>query len=91
LYIGWNEWIGTEVLFILHSIENGKTSVEFQHVGLTPSLSCYSMCSKGWNDTLLHLQQYVENGETNAHVPKTGLKGFLSRAAFKLFSRKYTK
>ncbi len=55
------------------------------------TLSCYKMCSKGWDDTLLHLQQYVENGETNAHVPKTGLKGILSRSAFKFFSKKYMK
>lgn len=88
---GWNEWIGTDVIFRLQSFETGKTSVEFQHIGLTPSLSCYKMCSKGWDDTLLHLQQYVENGEINAHVPQTGLKGVLSRSAFKVFTRKYTK
>ena len=87
---GWNEWIDTEVLFNLTSIEDGKTSLEFQHIGLTPSLSCYKMCSKGWDDTLLHLKQYVENGEKNAHVPKKGLKGLVSRSAFKIFSRKYT-
>lgn len=88
---GWNEWIGTDVLFILRPLENGKTSVEFQHIGLTPTLSCYKMCTKGWEDTLLHLKQYVEDGEKNAHVPKSGVKGILSRTAFKLFSRKYTK
>lgn len=88
---GWNEWKGTDVVFILRSIGTRKTSVEFQHNGLTPSLSCYKMCSKGWDNTLLHLQQYVEHGEANAHVPKTGLKGVLSRSAFKVFSRKYTK
>lgn len=88
---GWSEWKETDVLFTLHSNENGKTIVEFQHLGLTPSLACYKMCSKGWDDTLHHLQQYVENGETNAHVPKTGLKGILSRSAFKFFSKKYMK
>ncbi|PUB16726.1 SRPBCC domain-containing protein [Paenisporosarcina sp. OV554] len=88
---GWNEWKGTDVVFKLRSIDERKTSVEFQHIGLTPSLSCYKMCSKGWDDTLLHLQQYVENGETNAHVPHTGLKGVLSRSAFKVFTRQYTK
>ena len=87
---GWNEWIGTDVIFSLQASKTGKTTVEFQHIGLTPSLSCYKMCSKGWEDTLLHLKQYVENGETNAHVPKTGVKGVLSRFAFKVFSRKYT-
>ena len=88
---GWNEWKGTDVIFILRSTGPGKTTVEFKHTGLTPSLSCYKMCSKGWDDTLLHLKQYVENGQSNAHIPKSGVQGILSRFAFKVFSRKYTK
>ena len=86
---GWNEWKGTEVLFTLRPLEDQKTVLEFQHLGLTPSLSCYKMCYKGWDDTLLHLQQYVETGEITAHVPKSGVKGVLARSAFKFFSKKY--
>jgi hypothetical protein len=40
---------------------------------------------------LLFLKKYVENGQLNAHIPKSGLNGVLSRFAFKVFSRKYTK
>jgi uncharacterized protein YndB with AHSA1/START domain len=88
---GWNEWIGTEVLFTLKTLDNEKSELLFEHNGLVPSLLCYNMCSKGWNDTLHHLKKYVETGEALAHVPNKGLKGIISRTAFKIFSRKYTR
>jgi uncharacterized protein YndB with AHSA1/START domain len=88
---GWNEWLGTEVIFTLSESENGHTTLQFEHVGLVPSLKCYKMCSQGWENTLKSLKSYVENGKGNPHVPKTGLLGVLSRTAFNVFSRKYRK
>jgi uncharacterized protein YndB with AHSA1/START domain len=88
---GWNEWIGTEVTFTLTENSEGGTELHFAHKGLTPDLSCYKMCSNGWENTLKSLQDYVNTGKGTPHIPKTGLTGIMARTAFKVFSRKYMK
>ena len=82
---GWNEWKGTEVVF---AIRDGE--IMFEHIGLSPDLKCYKMCSQGW-DTFIQksLKDYVERGQGQPHVPKTGFKGKLARTAFKVFSSRY--
>jgi len=42
------EWNNTEVVFIL-SEENGKTTIDFTHIGLVPEVDCYEACEKGWD------------------------------------------
>ncbi|HEU4718325.1 MAG TPA: SRPBCC domain-containing protein [Bacteroidia bacterium] len=42
------EWKATEVVFEL-SEENGKTRIDFTHVGLVPEVECYEACEKGWD------------------------------------------
>lgn len=88
---GWNEWIGTEVVFTLSENGEGGTDLIFEHKGLTPDLKCYKMCANGWGNTLKSLKDYVDTGKGNPHVPKSGLTGVMARTAFKVFSRKYTK
>ncbi|WLD91774.1 SRPBCC domain-containing protein [Alkalihalobacillus sp. AL-G] len=86
---GWSEWVGTEVVFTLSESEEGGTTLQFEHIGLTPDLKCYKMCSKGWDTTLKSLKAFVDTGKGKPHVPKTGVSGVLSRTAFKVFSRQY--
>lgn len=87
---GWNEWLGTEVVFTITDREDGGADLLFEHKGLTPNLKCYNMCSKGW-DTFIKqsLKDYIDFGKGQPHVPKTGLKGRLASTAFKLFSSRY--
>lgn len=41
------EWIGTKLIFKITS-EEGKTKVQFTHVGLTPEYECYNVCFDAW-------------------------------------------
>jgi uncharacterized protein YndB with AHSA1/START domain len=41
------EWDGTDIVFEILR-KGGKTELRFTHVGLVPTVECYSTCSKGW-------------------------------------------
>lgn len=41
------EWAGTRLIFDVHE-NNGVTTVNFKHEGLTPDVECYKDCEKGW-------------------------------------------
>lgn len=43
-----HEWTNTKIEFEISS-HNGKTRVNFTHIGLTPVVECYSACVQGWN------------------------------------------
>jgi uncharacterized protein YndB with AHSA1/START domain len=55
------EWAGTHITFLVHPDDGGST-LEFQHQGLTPQLECYEHCSRGWDHFLPSLRDYVETG-----------------------------
>jgi uncharacterized protein YndB with AHSA1/START domain len=57
-----SEWVGTEIVFRLTPTIEGKTRLDFEHVGLVPALECYDLCRNGWNHFLASLQQLVETG-----------------------------
>jgi len=57
-----SEWAGTEIVFRLTPTVDGKTRLDFEHVGLVPALECYDLCRNGWNHFLASLRQLVETG-----------------------------
>jgi uncharacterized protein YndB with AHSA1/START domain len=57
-----DEWVGTEIAFRLTPTFDGKTRLDFEHVGLVPSLECYAMCERGWRYFLGSLKQLAETG-----------------------------
>ena len=57
-----DEWVGTEIVFRLTPTIDGKTRLDFEHVGLVSTLECYDLCRNGWNYFLASLQQLVETG-----------------------------
>jgi len=57
-----DEWVGTEIVFRLTPTVNGKTRLDFEHIGLVPALECYDRCNKGWNYFLASLHRYAETG-----------------------------
>jgi uncharacterized protein YndB with AHSA1/START domain len=58
-----DEWVGTQLVFSISDQGQGRTRLDFEHIGLVPSLECYSLCSASWQQFLGSLQQYVETGE----------------------------
>jgi hypothetical protein len=42
------EWTGAQLIFGI-SQKDGKTQINFTHVGLVPESECYNDCFKGWN------------------------------------------
>lgn len=64
-----DEWAGTEIVFRLTPTIDGKTRLDFEHVGLVPALECYDLCRNGWNYFLASLQQLVETGRGAPWVP----------------------
>lgn len=57
-----DEWVGTEMVFTLTAEADGRTRVEFEHIGLEPNLECFGLCSKGWNYFMPSLKSFVETG-----------------------------
>jgi len=64
-----DEWTGTEIAFRLTPTIDGKTRLDFEHVGLVPTLECYDRCNRGWNHFLASLRQYAETGSGTPWVP----------------------
>jgi uncharacterized protein YndB with AHSA1/START domain len=63
-----DEWVGTELVFRMSDAGQGRTRLDFEHVGLVPSLECYALCYKGWQHFMGSLQQYLETGEGTPYV-----------------------
>ncbi|MES2073202.1 MAG: SRPBCC domain-containing protein [Pseudomonadota bacterium] len=57
-----DEWVGTQPVFRISDAGQGRTRLDFEHIGLVPSLECYDLCYKGWQHFLPSLQQYLETG-----------------------------
>jgi hypothetical protein len=67
-YLPWfndkKEWNGTELVFEL-SEENGRTKIDFTHVGLIPDIECYTACEQGWNGHITDgLANFINDGIT---------------------------
>jgi len=64
-YLPWfqdkKEWNNTEVVFQF-SEENGRTKIDFTHVGLVPGIECYDVCEKGWNGHINTLLKLIDEG-----------------------------
>jgi hypothetical protein len=57
------EWNGTEVYFDL-SPKNGKTQIDFTHVGLVPDVECYNDCKVGWTEHVAgSLVHFINEGK----------------------------
>ena len=57
------EWNNTEVVFEL-SKENGKTKIDFTHMGLVPEVECYEACEKGWDGHITKdLEKFINEGK----------------------------
>ncbi len=57
------EWNNTEVVFEISS-EDGKTKIDFTHVGLVRGVECYDDCEVGWNGHItMSLAKFINEGK----------------------------
>lgn len=64
-----DEWVGTEIIFRLSPHGDGRTRLDFEHIGLVPAFECWEVCSAGWRHFLGSLQQYIETGRGSPFEP----------------------
>ncbi len=68
-YSGKKEWANTKLIFNL-SENDGVTTVNFVHEGLTPGLECYKDCNKGWTHWIqTSLFSYFTTGKGDFKQP----------------------
>lgn len=60
-----DEWTGTDVVFRLaaRGQHNESTLLQFEHIGLTPQIDCYAICTSSWHLFLGSLKRYAETGK----------------------------
>jgi len=67
------EWTGTQIFFEITE-KQGKTQVNFTHIGLVPESECYNDCFKGWNYFLQHsLLNFINTGVGQPHLKADAL------------------
>jgi len=59
------DWVGTSMSFDVSPHGRGGSRLRFRHTGMTPRLECFSSCSKGWEQYLASLVDYVDSGQGN--------------------------
>lgn len=62
------EWIDTTIVFQLVPQSASVTRLQLEHIGLTPQVECYALCSQGWRQFLGSLKSYVETGKGAPYV-----------------------
>jgi hypothetical protein len=43
--------------------KNGKTEIDFTHIGMVPEIECYEVCEKGWNGHINTLEKFINEGK----------------------------
>lgn len=64
-----DEWVGTELVFLMREDGPGRTRLDFEHVGLLPSLECYDLCYRGWQQFMGSLRDYLDTGAGAPFMP----------------------
>ena len=62
-----DEWKDTEIRFQLTPKPSG-TLLQLDHIGLTPQIECYDLCTQGWRQFLGSLRAYLETGQGSPYT-----------------------
>jgi uncharacterized protein YndB with AHSA1/START domain len=63
LHTGHPEWEGTRLVFELERRDAATGLLRFRHIGLSPQLSCFEACERGWEHFLQSLIGHAERAE----------------------------
>jgi hypothetical protein len=55
------EWVGTSIVWDIVS-EEGRVPLHLTHIGLTPEVECYQVCTGGWESFLQSFDKFVTTG-----------------------------
>lgn len=56
------EWLNTKIVWQLKTKET-NTIIQVTHIGLSPDIECYGICSTGWQQFCYSLKSHLENGK----------------------------
>ncbi|BAP30683.1 activator of Hsp90 ATPase 1 family protein [Chryseobacterium sp. StRB126] len=56
------EWIGTTIVWEIEQ-NRENTRIKVTHLGLSPDIECYDICSNGWEQFLGSLKFFLETGK----------------------------
>lgn len=57
-----NEWNGTTIIWEILPNENNAL-LQLLHIGLSPHIECYDVCTKGWQQFIGSLKLFIETGK----------------------------
>ncbi|WP_262694414.1 SRPBCC family protein [Kordiimonas aquimaris] len=61
------EWLDTRVIWSIEE-KNGVTNITLHHIGLTPDLLCFDICTAGWDFFFTEsLKAYLDTGTGTPH------------------------
>lgn len=64
-----SEWVGTTLRWDIAEVNTNQTEIHFQHIGLTPEVECYGICSMAWESFLTKsFQNYLLTGKGNPYT-----------------------
>lgn len=55
------EWINTVIVWDIWARSDGA-DLRVTHIGLTPDVECFELCSNGWNSFLYSLKNFITSG-----------------------------
>lgn len=60
------EWMGTTIAWEIKEKED-MIQLQLTHIGLTPAVECYDLCTDGWRQYISSLKAFLETGTGNPH------------------------
>jgi len=69
-----DEWVGTEIVFQLERESDAATRLRIEHIGLTPEVACFELCSQGWSRFLASFRSYVETGSGAPYTDRASVQ-----------------
>jgi hypothetical protein len=68
-----NEWKGNKIVFEI-SEKDGKTRLDFIHIGLVPEYECYTVCHDAWSSYIQgSLKNLITTGKGNPNTKENDL------------------
>lgn len=61
------EWVGNRLIWSFSENE-GTSSINFIHEGLTPTVECWGVCEQGWDQTFISIKNLLQTGKGNPFV-----------------------